>query len=151
MNQAFKYFRIIFAIILPIIPLIHFISDLISQSNALLDGPLSWYFSYTFAINDIALAVLISIVLLFDYEIILPSWGKKILGPIGWIALTLSLAGFLFLIMHNVSIGISRYEILVFVELYLFQTAYVLISLLVLGKAYQAKWSHMNYEKDSNA
>ena len=89
--------------------------------------------------------------LLFDYEIILPSWGKKILGPIGWIALTLSLAGFLFLIMHNVSIGISRYEILVFVELYLFQTAYVLISLLVLGKAYQAKWSHMNYEKDSNA
>ena len=38
-----------------------------------------------------------------------------------------------------------------FVELVLFQFAYFLISLVVLGKSYEAKWSYMNFMEKTDA
>ena len=87
----------------------------------------------------------LSLVLLFDLKLNLPSWGQQVLRLIGIITVSLSLSGFAFLIKQHLQFAGSANLKLILVEQYLFQTAYLFISLIVLGKSYEAKWSNMNY------
>lgn len=126
----------------------NFINSLALQSKAILDGPLAHYTSYTFALNKVVLALLLSIVLVFDFTINLPSWGNFALRITGLISVALSLSGFVFIISQLRFTG--NYKMF-FVELVLFQFAYFLISLVVLGKSYEAKWSYMNFMEKTDA
>jgi len=149
MFQYFKYLRIALAIILLGSPIISFVTDLIRQQQALLDGPLAHYSSYTFSLNRIVLAILLSVVLLFDVSFKNLGRRKIILRTLGVISLLVSLVGLVYLFLNHHWMGI--YFSKKMVPLYIFQLAYISVSLIVIGKAFDKDWAEMSYEGKSNA
>lgn len=135
MAQAFKYLRFITAIILPICVVYNFGRNIVIQSKTMLDGPLAHYFSYTFSINKIILALCLSVVLLFGFTLNLPRWGNGFLRITGILSVLLSLIGFLYLFKQSHFMG----SFTMFGELYLFQLAYLLISLIIWAKSFEGK------------
>ncbi len=134
MAGAFKYIRILTAIVLPIIVIYNFLQSLIQQSQVILDGPLTHFISYTFAINKIVLAGFLSMVLWFDFKIDLPLWGNIVLRIFGLISILLSLIGFVYIFKQQ------QFSDMPFLaEFYLFQTAYLLISVIIWGKSFKEK------------
>jgi len=148
MHQIFKSLRIIAAIALLACTIIGFAVELYHQSGALLDGPLAHYMSYTFALNDIVLAALLALVLIFDFELNLPSWGRMFIRVIGILSIGLVLAGYVFLFEQQRFTGGLFWTM---VQLYAFQTAFLLIAIIVLGKSYHADWARMRGQGESDA
>jgi len=140
MSQSFKYLRILTAVSLLLSVVIGFALDIISQSKAGFDGPLAHYMSYAFRINKIILAALLSVALLSDFQLRSSFFNKTVLQILGTICVILSMIGFGYLIMQHYSMG-SYWS---FAELYLFQTAYLLISLVVVGKGRKAEGAQMS-------
>jgi len=135
MRNRIKYLRILVAIILPVCVIYNYVTSIIQQSQALLDGPLAHYMSHTFALNKVVLAICLSLVLLCDFKLRLPSWGNSVLRVIGIVSVVLSLIGFIYLIWQQAFLGYMRF----LVELYVFQTAYLLVSFLILAKSFEGK------------
>lgn len=133
MVLAFKCLRVLTAIFLLVNSISNFGLDLYYQSQAILDGPLAWYFQYSFALNEITLAICLSIVLIFDFKISLPSWGGLCLKILGIIALILSLVGLGYLVKHSLFMGELKFQLF----FYLTQIAYLLISLIIISKGYE--------------
>ena len=139
MKKAFKYLRIATAILLMIIVTWVFLRNIQAQSSAMLDGPLSSYISYTFAFNKITLASLLALVLVFDFKVVLPLWGKRCLRILGVASVILSLLGFASLtkeVLFNSQFRSNNLGLIYF-EFYLFQLAYLLVSCVILSKSFE--------------
>ena len=148
MLRPFKYLKVLTAIILILCATSGFIGQLESQSNALLDGPLAHPMSYAFALNKITLVALLGVVLIFDFKFILPIWGKRFLRIFGLICIILSLIGFIFLIQQHLSMTSAW---LLFSDLYIFQTAYLMVSCTLFAKSFDKHLSADHIQRDSNA
>lgn len=135
MKLLFKNLRYVTAAILLLCVSFGFLGQVRASLTAGFDGPLSNPMQYAFVFNKIILAALLAIVLIFDFEIKLPFWGRRFLRIFGITCVGLSLAGFAFLIRQQIDmigLGWSLY-----IELYLFQAAYLMVSLILLGKSYE--------------
>ncbi len=133
------------AIILLILPMISFIQDLIIQSQALLDGPLTHYSSYTFSLNNIVIAILLVLILLFDVKFKIPHFGVLSFRFLGFTAFILSFISLIYLVKHSLFYGNFQNLELIHIDLYLRQIAYLLITIIIIGQGYKAKWSYINY------
>jgi len=103
------------------------------QSNAILDGPLAWYIDYTNIFNKMILALLLSVVFLFDFKISFPSWGRALLRIICILAIALTLAGLFFVIRHHLYLS-GAIGLLYIIEIYLFQIAYLVAAIIIFQK-----------------
>jgi len=138
MLKTFRYLRVATAVSLLLCVALIFLRNIEAQLSAGFDGPFAHYMSYAFAFNKITLASFLALVLVFDFKIILPSWGRRCLRIIGLASVVLSLLGFVYLTQEvifdihyrNNSLGF------LFVEFYLFQLAYLLISCVALSKSF---------------
>ena len=153
MSKIFKYFRITLATVLPAYLLLRFAEDLSFQSKGGLDGPLAHHVSYAISLNKILYALLLSAILLFDVTLKLPSWGKSFFKFGSALCVILSLIGFVYIIREHSGfiINFGFKETNSFIELYLFQAAYLLTSLVFFGKSISTQWSNMNYTEKPDA
>lgn len=149
MKLLFKKLRFITAAMLLLCVSLGFLGEIRASLTEAFDGPLSNPIHYTLAFNKITLAALLAIVLIFDFEIRFPSWGRRFARIFGVICVALSLAGFAFLIRQQVE-AIS-YSWSFFVELYLFQAAYLMVSMLLVGKSYEKNVTPDNLKGENNA
>ena len=133
MLLGFKHLRIVTAFLLVSIPVFEFGINLYSQSQAMLDGPFARSFQYTFALNKIVLAILLSTILLFDFKFTLPSWGQVALKIMGIAALSISIIGLGFLIKHSLFFKSLNKQLF----FYVVQCAYILISLIIISKGFE--------------
>ena len=133
------------AMILLILPIIRFTQDLIIQSQALLDGPLAHYSSYTFSLNNIVIAILLALILLFDMKFKVSHFGVLSFRFLGFTAFIVSFIGLIYLVKHSLFYGNFQNLELIYIGLYLRQTAYLLTAIIIIGQSYKAKWSYINY------
>jgi len=98
------------------------------------DGPLANSLSFVFAFNKIILAVLLGVILVFDFEIKGTPITKSIIRYLSLFSIGLGLAGFIFLVREHTLMGTAHF---MFVLLYFFQTAFVLAAFILYGKARQ--------------
>lgn len=134
MARVFKYVRYFTAAVLFACVAFTFIRDLQIQSTSMFDGPLANSLSFVFAFNKIILAVLLGVILVFDFEIKGTPITKSIIRYLSVFSIGLGLAGFVFLAREHTLMGTAHF---MFVLLYLFQTAFVLAAFILYGKARQ--------------
>lgn len=139
MKRAFKYLRLSTAALLMLTVVWIFLQNLQAQSEALLDGPLAHYISYTWAFNKITLAIFFSFVLMFDFKLVLPSWGRRCLRILGLASVILSLSGFVYLTRDLIFDHQYRANSVgwLYIEFFLFQLAYLLVSCVALSKSFE--------------
>lgn len=139
MERAFKYLRISTAALLVLTVFWIFFRNLQAQNAAMLDGQLAHYISYTWGFNRITLAILLGFVLVFDFKLVLPSWGRKCLRILGIASVILSLLGFVYLTRQVIFSSQIRANSLgwFYFEFYLFQLAYLLVSCIALSKSFE--------------
>lgn len=139
MKRAFKYLRITTAALLMLTVVWIFLRNFQAQSAAVLDGPFAHYMSYTWAFNKITLAIFFSIVLIFDFKLVLPSWGRRCLRILGLASVILSLLGFVYLTQQMIFDSQFRANSLglLYIEFHVFQLAYLLVSCVALSKSFE--------------
>ena len=140
MLKAFRYLRVATAVSLLLCVAFIFLRNIETQLSAGFDGPLAHYMSYTFAFNKITLASFLALVLVFDFKIVLPSWGRRCLRILGVAGVILSLLGFAYLtkdMLFSSQFRQNNFGALYF-EFYLFQLAYLLVSCVALSKSFES-------------
>lgn len=154
MVTGFKYLRIALAIILPLFCIALFLKDFIFQIQFKgFDGPLAHYTSYTFSFNRIVLASFLSIILLFDFKLNLPTWGVAILRIIGVGALLVSVLALFFLIRQIIFMGgfFEHEYLFLSIQQLFFQITYLMISVVIFGIAFDKNWARMKYKENDDA
>ncbi|MGB0907668.1 MAG: hypothetical protein ACPGVT_09245 [Maricaulaceae bacterium] len=103
--------------------------------------------SYTFAINKIILAMFLAVILVGNVRVNFPYFDELLFKIVTVVCTVLSLVGFAFLLKQQLFNG--RYHLLT--EFFLFQSAYVLSALVLLGRSFEADWAIMKFGETTNA
>lgn len=147
-KTTLKYLRYFMALCLPLYAIGSFITDLMRQSGGVIDGPLAHYLDYTFALNKIIIALLLSVFFIANFKLDFPKRVRRPISILCGFAFVLGLIGLVYLIRQFMFS--SHIELrLSLIKLLIFQCAYLLATLLVFGKTINADWANIRSETDN--
>jgi len=138
MGKTFLYVRFAMAAILVTFTVTSFVSDAIFQANFDgIDGPLAWSSSYTKALNNIALAIMLSAALVANFKFKASLRNVRVLRIASFFLILFTVIGFFYLLSEHLFLvrsgQLSRMGSHL-ATLYIFQIAFIMAAVLVWSK-----------------